>query len=146
VARRVSEAGEAVPGRPRRPGRRLISSGGPWEHVAGYSRAVVVGDSCWVAGTTDAGPDGHSEHPTDMDGQARSCFRIVDAALTRAGFSFGDVVRTRMYVTDMSRAAEAIAVHGEIFGQIRPAATLIEVARLIDDSLLIEVEVEARKA
>ena len=146
MATRLRQVPDPAQGRPRRPGRRLISSGGPWEHAAGYSRAVVVGDSCWVAGTTDAGPDGRSEHPGDMDGQARACFHIIDAALTRAGFSFGDVVRTRMYVTDVGRAAEAIAVHGEIFADIRPAATLVQVARLIDDSLLIEVEVEARKA
>ncbi|HET7676865.1 MAG TPA: RidA family protein [Candidatus Limnocylindrales bacterium] len=130
----------------RRPGRRLVSSGGPWEELAGYSRAVVVGDSCWVSGTTDAGPDGRSLHPGDMAGQARAVLRIIELALRKGGFSLSDVVRTRMFVTDMARASQAVAVHGEVFGHIRPAATLVEVARLIDDSLLIEIEAEARRA
>jgi enamine deaminase RidA (YjgF/YER057c/UK114 family) len=104
-----------------------------------------VGDGCWVAGTTDAGPDGTSQHPGDIAAQARASFRIVDAALSRAGFSLADVVRSRMYVTDISRSPEIVAVHGEVFGDIRPAATLVEVSALIDPSLLIEVEVEARK-
>ncbi|KRT64163.1 MAG: putative Endoribonuclease [Chloroflexi bacterium CSP1-4] len=125
--------------------RRLISSGGPWEASAGYSRAVVVGDSCWVSGTTDAGPDGRSLHPVDPAGQARAAFAIVEQALTEAGFTLGDVVRTRMYVTDMSRSPEVLAVHGELFGAIRPAAMIVEVARLIEPSLMVEVEVEARR-
>lgn len=125
--------------------RRLISSGGPWEASAGYSRAVVVGDSCWVSGTTDAGPDGRSLHPADPGGQARAAFAIVEGALSEAGFTLCDVVRTRMYVTDMSRSAEVLAVHGELFGVIRPAATIVEVARLIELSLMVEVEVEARR-
>lgn len=125
--------------------RRLISSGGPWEAIAGYSRAVVVGDSCWVAGTTDAGPDGRSLHPGDLGAQARAVLAIIEAALTDAGFSLGDVVRTRMFVTDISRSSEVVAVHGAVFGGIRPAATLVEVAALIDPSLLIEVEAEARR-
>ena len=113
--------------------RRRISSGGPYEAVAGYSRAIVVGDGCWVAGTTDAGPDGRSTHPGDVAAQAR------------AGFGLADVVRTRMFVTDIS-AWEAIAgVHGEVFGAIRPAATMVEVRALIDPSLLIEAEAEARR-
>ena len=125
--------------------RRLISSGGPWEAVAGYSRAVVVGDSCWVAGTTDAGPDGRSLHPGEIGAQARAVLAIIEAALTDAGFSLGDVVRTRMFVTDISRSSEVVAVHGAVFGAIRPAATLVEVAALIDPSLLIEIEAEARR-
>jgi enamine deaminase RidA (YjgF/YER057c/UK114 family) len=125
--------------------RRLISSGGPWEASAGYSRAVVVGDSCWVSGTTDAGPGGRSLNPADPGGQARAAFAIVAKALSEAGFTLGDVVRTRLYVTDMSRAAEVLAVHGELFGAIRPAATIVEVTRLIEPSLMVEVEVEARR-
>lgn len=125
--------------------RRLISSGGPWEAIAGYSRAVAVGDSCWVAGTTDAGPDGRSLHPGDLGAQARAVLAIIEAALTDAGFSLGDVVRTRMFVTDISRSNEVVAVHGAAFGGIRPAATLVEVAALIDPSLLIEIEAEARR-
>jgi enamine deaminase RidA (YjgF/YER057c/UK114 family) len=106
---------------------------------------VVVGDSCWVAGTTDAGPNGRSLHPGDIAAQARATLGIIDAALAEAGFGLADVVRTRMFVTDISLSAEVTAVHGEVFGDIRPAATLVEVAALIDPSLLIEIEAEARR-
>ena len=75
--------------------RRRISSGGPWEAVAGYSRAIAVGDSCWVAGTTDAGPDGISRHPGDAGAQTRAVLGIIEAALGEAGFALADVVRTR---------------------------------------------------
>ena len=126
--------------------RRLVSSGGPWERVAGYSRAVVVGDSCWVAGTTDAGPDGTSEHPGDIAGQARAAFGIIERALAEGGFVLDDVVRTRMFVTDMHHSAALSAVHGEVFGEIRPAATMVAVAGLMHPSLLVEIEAEARRA
>lgn len=125
--------------------RRLISSGGRWEATVGYSRAVVVGDTCWVAGTTDAGPDGRSRHPGDVAAQARAVFAIIETALADAGFALTDVVRTRMFVTDITRSAEIGAVHGEIFGLIRPAATMVEVSALMEPSLLIEIEAEARK-
>jgi len=123
--------------------RRLISSGSPYEVLAGYSRAVVVGDSCWVAGTTDAGADGRSRHPGDLSGQTRAALTIIEAALADAGFRLADVVRTRMFVTDMSKASEVTAIHGEVFAQVRPAATLVEVSGLIEPSLLIEIEAEA---
>ena len=126
-------------------GRRRISSGGPWEATASYSRAIVVGDTCWVAGTTDAGPDGRSRHPDDIAAQTRATLEIIEGALAEAGFGLGDVVRTRMFVTDISRSAEVIAVHGAVFGEIRPVATLVEVGALIDPSLLIEIEAEARR-
>ena len=126
--------------------RRRISSGGPWERVAGYSRAVVVGDTCWVAGTTDAGPDGTSKHPGDLAGQAREVFAIIERALAEGGFSLADVVRTRMFVTDMADSAALSAVHGEVFGEIRPAATMVAVAGLMHPSLLVEIEAEARRA
>jgi enamine deaminase RidA (YjgF/YER057c/UK114 family) len=126
--------------------RRLISSGGPWEAVAGYSRAIVVGDSCWVAGTTDAGPDGVSQHPGDVAGQARATFAIIERALTDGGFALTDVVRTRMFVTDMALSGAVSAVHGEVFGEIRPAATMVAVAGLMDPSLLIEIEVDAQRS
>ena len=126
--------------------RRLISSGGPYETLYGYSRAVAVGDGCWVAGTTDAGPDGRSAHPGDPAAQARAAFGIALDALHDAGFSLGDVVRVRMYVVREEDAPPVAAVNGEIFGEIRPAATLVRVAGLIDPSLLVEVEVEARRA
>ena len=126
-------------------GRRRISSGGPWEAVAGYSRAIVVGDSCWVAGTTDAGPDGRSLHPDDIAAQARATLAIIERALVEGGFALEDVVRTRMFLTDISRSGEVSAVHGEVFGDVRPAATMVEVSALMDPTLLIEIEAEARR-
>ena len=126
-------------------GRRRISSGGPWERVAGYSRAIVVGDSCWVAGTTDAGPDGSSQHPGDIAGQARAVLAIIERALAEAGFTLGDVVRTRMFITDVALAGPLLAVHGEVFGEIRPVSSLVAVAALIHPSLLVEIEAEARR-
>jgi enamine deaminase RidA (YjgF/YER057c/UK114 family) len=125
--------------------RRRISSGGPWEATASYSRAIVVGDDCWVAGTTDAGPDGRSLHPDDMAGQARAVFDIIEAALEQAGFAFTDIVRLQMFITDMTRAGELMAVQAERFRDIQPAATLVEVSALIDSSLLVEIEVDARR-
>ena len=125
--------------------RTLISSGGPWEAVAGYSRAVVEGDGCEVSGTTDSGPDGASLHPGDAAAQARGAFRIVEAALAQAGFSLDDVTRTRMYLVDAADIDAVIAVHGELFRDIRPAATLVLVAGLIHPSLRVEVEATARR-
>jgi enamine deaminase RidA (YjgF/YER057c/UK114 family) len=124
--------------------RRRVSSGGPWEATAGYSRAVVVGDTCWVAGTTDAGPDGRSRHPGDIAGQARAAFDIIERALTEAGFRFDEIVRIRMFVTDMAAKDALMAVQSERFRDIRPAATLVEVSALIDPSLLVEIEADAR--
>jgi enamine deaminase RidA (YjgF/YER057c/UK114 family) len=124
--------------------RRLISSGGPWESVAGYSRAVVVGDGCWLAGTTDAGPDGRSRHPGDVAAQARAVFTIIESALEEAGFTLAEVVRTRMFVTDIGYSGEVSAVQGEVFGDIRPAATLVAVSGLMDPTLFVEIEAEAR--
>ena len=131
---------------PARARRRLISSGGPFERVGGYSRAVVIGDSCWVAGTTDLGPDGVSTHPGDATAQARATLEIIGRALADGGFGFEDVVRTRMFVTDVAVASEVIAVHGEIFADIRPAATMVVIEALIHPSLLVEIEAEAHRA
>lgn len=125
--------------------RRRISSGGPWEAVAGYSRAVVVGDTCYVAGTTDAGPDGVSQHPGDVAGQARATLAIIERALIDGGFVLADVVRTRMFLTDMAHSAALSRVHGAVFGDIRPAATMVAVAGLMHPSLLVEIEAEARR-
>lgn len=125
--------------------RKQISSGGPWEASVGYSRAVVVGDMCWVSGTTDAGSDGKSQHPGDVAAQAREAFALIERALTEAGFGLADVVRTRMFVTDISHSDEVARVHGELFRDVRPAATMVEVSRLIDPSLLVEIEVDARR-
>ena len=126
--------------------RRLISSGGPWEARFGYSRAVVVGDAAFVSGTTDAGPDGTSLHPGDPAAQARAAFEIIGRALEEGGFSLADVVRTRMFVTDAGHIAAVAAVHGEVFGEVRPASSAIVVAALIDPSLLVEIEADARRA
>ena len=127
-------------------GRRLISSGGPWEARYGYSRAVVVGDTCHVAGTTDAGPDGRSAHPGDPAGQARAAFEIIGRALSEAGFSLADVVRTRMFVTHRSSVEAVLEVHGEVFRDVRPASTVVVVAELIDRSLLVEIEADAQRS
>ena len=123
--------------------RRRISSGSPFESTIGFSRAVRVGDRVLVSGTAPVFPDGSC--PDDVDLQARRCLAIIEAALAEAGFGLADVVRTRMFVTDISRAGEVTAIHGEVFGAIRPAATLVEVSGLIDPSLLIEIEAEARR-
>jgi enamine deaminase RidA (YjgF/YER057c/UK114 family) len=104
---------------------------------------VAVGDTCWVAGTTDAGPDGRSLHPGDIGAQAAAVFGIIETALGEAGFAMADVVRIRMFVTDIARANEVMEVQGAIFGSIRPAASLVEVSALIDPSLLIEIEADA---
>jgi enamine deaminase RidA (YjgF/YER057c/UK114 family) len=125
--------------------RRHVSSGGPWEAAAGYSRALAVDDACFVSGTTDAGPDGVSLHPGDAGGQARAAFAIVEGALGEAGFTLDDVVRTRMYVVDPADIPAVTGVHGELFKHVRPAATLVVVARLMTPSLLVEVEADARR-
>jgi enamine deaminase RidA (YjgF/YER057c/UK114 family) len=126
-------------------GRRLISSGGPWEEIAGYSRAVIVGDDCWVSGTTDAGPDGVSLHPGDAVGQAREAFHRIEAALAEGGFARADIVRIRIFVTDLSAAGGLLALMGELFHDIRPAATLVRVVELIQPTLMVEIEADARR-
>jgi enamine deaminase RidA (YjgF/YER057c/UK114 family) len=126
--------------------RRRVSSGGPWEAAYAYSRAIATGDACFVSGTTDAGPDGESLHPGDAAAQARAAWAIVEGALGEAGFSIDDVVRTRMYITDPADADPVAAVHGELFKHVRPAATLVVVARLMRPSLLVEVEADALRA
>ena len=123
--------------------RRRISSGGPWEARYGYSRAIVDGDACWVAGTTDAGSDGRSRHPGDAGAQARAVFEIIRQALEEAGFGLEDVVRTRMFVVDLADVEAVASVHGELFGEVRPASSLVQVAGLLEPSLLVEVEVDA---
>ena len=119
--------------------RRRLSSGSPWEEPFGYSRAIVVGDSCWVAGTTDPSLDSAG----DPAAQARAALTIIERALREAGFDLRDVVRTRMYVTDTAAAEPVARVHGEVFGDIRPAATLVVVSALIEPRLLVEIEVDA---
>ncbi|OBG23196.1 RidA family protein [Mycobacterium sp. 852002-51057_SCH5723018] len=117
--------------------RTLVSSGSEFEAAVGYSRAVRVGPHVAVAGTTGAGPAG------DIAAQARDALRRIEIALRQAGAALGDVVRTRMYVTDISRWREVAAVHSEVFGETRPVATMVEVSALIAPELLVEIEADA---
>ena len=119
-----------------------FASGAPWEAVVGYSRVVVRGDTAWVSGTTSV-VDGAVAHPGDAAAQTRQILGSIEASLERAGFTLADVVRTRMYVTDISRWAEVGRAHGEVFGHIRPATTMVEVASLIDPAMLVEIEADA---
>jgi enamine deaminase RidA (YjgF/YER057c/UK114 family) len=124
--------------------RRAVSSANPFEPVVGYSRAVRVGQHVWVAGTTAAAPDGGSPvGGDDAYAQTVEALRRVLAALAQVGANPADVVRTRMYVTDIDRWVEVGRAHGEVFGTVRPASTMVEVSRLIQPGLLVEVEAEA---
>jgi enamine deaminase RidA (YjgF/YER057c/UK114 family) len=119
-----------------------FGSGGPWEAMIGYSRVVVRGDSAWVSGCTSV-VDGQVRHPGDVAGQAREAFANLATALERAGFTLADVVRTRMYVTDIGRWEELGRVHGEVFRDIRPATAMIGVTALLDPAMMVEVEADA---
>ena len=123
--------------------RQLISSGGPWEEAVGYSRAVRVGNQVFVAGTTAAQADGTVFGGDDAYLQAKRCFEIIANALAAAGAEMADVVRTRMYLTDISRWEEVGRAHGEVFGTTRPAATMVQVAALISPEMLVEIEADA---
>ncbi len=119
-----------------------LGSDTPWEAVVGYSRVVVHGDMAWVSGTT-ATVDGAVVHPGDAAGQTRQALANLAAALERAGFTMADVVRTRMFVTDISRWEEVGRAHGEVFRDIRPATSMVQVAALIDPQMLVEIEADA---
>jgi enamine deaminase RidA (YjgF/YER057c/UK114 family) len=118
-----------------------VSSGSPWEPVIGFSRAVRIGDRVLVAGTAPVWPDG-SCHP-DPAVQAGRCLEIIHAALAEAGATVADVVRTRMYLTDPADVGAVAAVHGQVFGAVRPAATIVAVAALADPRWKVEIEAEA---
>ena len=119
-----------------------LNSGSPWEGIVGYSRVVVRGDAAWVSGTTSM-VDGAVAHPGDAGAQTRQALAIVREALERAGFTLADVVRTRMFVTDISRWEEIGRAHGEFFGDVRPATSMLQVSGLIDPVMLVEIEADA---
>ena len=121
--------------------RRRVSSGSPWEPVIGFSRAVRVGDRVLVSGTAPVWPDGSCD--PDPAAQARRCCEIVVTALGEAGAARTDVVRTRIYVTDRDDVDAISRVHGEVFGDVRPAATIVIVAGLVDPRWRVEIEAEA---
>lgn len=123
--------------------RQLISSGTPWEASVGYSRAVRVGNQIFVSGTTASDEAGQTVSVGDAYGQTQFILLKIESALREAGAERTDVVRARIFVTDISRWEEIGKAHGEFFSAIRPAATMVEVARLINPDHLVEIEVDA---
>ena len=124
-----------------RHGRRCATSGSRWEPIMGYSRAVRTGDTIAVTGTVGVNADG--SYAPSLGAQTRRALVIIRAALEALGARLEHVIRTRMYVTDVSKWEEVASVHGEVFGEIRPATTIVEVARLIDTAAQIEIEADA---
>jgi enamine deaminase RidA (YjgF/YER057c/UK114 family) len=124
---------------------RRISSGGPWEDIVGYSRAVVAGPWVLVSGSTST-IDGEVRHEGDAYAQTIEAFGVVRRALEQAGLSLDDVVRTRMYVSDMSHEADVARAHSELFDHVRPASTMVEISRFISPAMLIEVEADAYRS
>jgi len=124
---------------------KLISSGGPWEAVIGYSRATVAGNTVNVAGTT-ATVDGVLQHEGDAYGQTKVAFEVIAAALAQAGHSLEDVVRTRVYLANAADMDAVGRAHGELFGTIRPAATMLAGIQFINPAMLVEIEADSYKA
>jgi len=123
--------------------REIFASGTRWEPIVGYSRAVKVGDQVWISGTTATDADGRLVGRDDPYAQTRQILANIERALVRAGAGLADVVRTRIYVTDISHWEAIARAHGEVFGEIRPATAMIEVRRLIDAAMLVEIEADA---
>lgn len=123
--------------------RKRISSGSPYEPQIGFSRAVRVGNIIAVSGTAPIGPDRKTLGVGDAAAQTRRCFEIIAAALEEAGASLADVIRTRIFVTNVEDWPQVAAVHGEIFSDVRPASTVVQVTRFIDPDWLVEIEADA---
>ena len=120
--------------------RQNISSGAPWESIVGYSRAVRMGNTIWTAGTTATDDNGQVVGVGDPHAQTLQVFKNIERALEKGGATLSDVVSTRIYVKDISQWEAIGKAHGEVFGEVRPAATMVEISNLIDPDMLVEIE------